>query len=171
MEGKKKIIILMALVFFLALAWFLVLRNPGQGATVQTWVSDDDQRIEVALIDNIIQEIQDLKGPVEGDLGSELTTLATLDLGRVRDPFTFVEQKKSIGRKKPPGGKKRNMRIPRLDLTGIIFDREKPAAIINGEVYIEGNIVKGFRVVRISKSGVKLVSKEIQIYLKAPEFD
>jgi hypothetical protein len=47
----------------------------------------------------------------------------------------------------------------RLQVTGIIYNAERPSAIIGGKVVYEGDVIKGCKVVKINKETVDLEKK------------
>ena len=138
--------------------------------------SNFDQNNDFSQVENIIKEILD-KGKKEIDeLHLDSIAGKYKNFEQLRDPFTFVKakipaSKSKIAVKRVESKVKPENKTPKLELKGIIFDKENPTAIINGEIYREGDLIEGFRVVRITKDGVKLVSRNNQLYLKAPEFN
>lgn len=66
-----------------------------------------------------------------------------------RDPFA-----RNTESSKSPAAK--GKRKPRFTLTAIIADRENSAAVIDGEVYRTGEVVKGFVIQEISPGSVTL---------------
>ena len=175
MENKEnKIIILIALVLFLILLGIFQLRRTRKQEYNAPMVQIAfDQEDVFTQVENIIKEILD-EGVKEINASHfDLITSKYKNFEQLRDPFTFA---KSIATKKTSTKQskrkyKTKSSIPKLELKGIIFDKENPMAIINGEVYREGDLIEGFRIVRITKDGVKLVSRNNQLYLKAPEFN
>jgi len=185
MENKKiKIIILIALALSLILLGIFQLSRTGKQEFNAHMVQIVyDQENDFNQVENIIKEILD-EGLKEID-ESHLDSIASKDKSfeQLRDPFTFakawtpdsksiiaVKKQKTDVKQGEPKVKPEND-IPKFLLVGIFFDENNPMAIINGEVYREGDLIEGFRVVRITKDGVKLVSKNNQLYLKAPEFN
>ncbi len=179
MENKKnKILILIALVLSLILLGIFQLRRTGkQDFNAHMVQINFDQKDNFSQVENIIKEILD-EGVKEID-ASHFDSIANKykSFEQLRDPFAFPKTQKTAVKKQKPDVKqgkpkvKPENKIPKLELKGIIFDKENPMAIINGEVYREGDLIEGFRVVRITKDGVKLVSSNNQLYLKAPEFN
>ncbi|MBU0710635.1 general secretion pathway protein GspB [bacterium] len=178
METKKnKIIILIALALSLILLGIFQLSRTGKQEFNAHMVQIVyDQENDFNQVENIIKEILD-EGVKEID-ASHLDSIAGKykSFEQLRDPFTFAkawtpDSKSIIAVKQGKPKVKPENNIPKFLLVGIIFDENNPLAIINGEVYREGDLIEGFRVVRITKDGVKLVSKNNQLYLKAPEFN
>jgi len=183
-DEKTKIIILIALTLsFILLGIFQLRRTGKQEYNAPKVQITFDQKDDFSQVENIIKEILN-EGVTEID-ESHLDSIAIKykSFEQLRNPFTFAKartpaSKSKIARKKQktdvkqakPKVKPEN-NIPKLELKGIFFDKDNPMAIINGEVYREGDLIEGFRVVRITKDGVKLVSKNNQLYLKAPEFN
>ncbi len=183
-EGKNKIIILSVLIFILALLLSLHFIKAGKSSpNVQFAKSIIDDEENLIKVENIIKEILDEETKKLNKPAIDSTTFTYKIFNKLRDPFSFPKTKTPASKSKIVNkqqktdvkqGKPKNKledTIPKLELKGIIFDKENPLAIINGAVYKEGDLIKSYRVVRITKDGVKLVSRNNQIYLKAPEFD
>ena len=179
-KGKFKIIMLLILLLLMLSIWIINFKIAGYKANnLQMLENSDSRKDEIYHIENIVKEIL---SSAEKDFDESLTDsifLVYKNSGELRDPFVFVQSKKASTPKKKviktkqksrPSPKPKDIQ-PKLELNGIIFDKENSIAIINGEVYKEGDLIKSYRVVRITKDGVKLVSRNNQIYLKAPEFD
>ena len=131
-----------------------------------------DQKDDFTQVENIIKEILDEVVKEIDESHFDSITSKYKSFKQLRDPFIFVKARMPASKSKIAGKKQKTRNsVPKLELKGIIFDKENPMAIINGEVYKEGDLIKSFRVVRITKDGVRLVSRNNQIYLKAPEFD
>ena len=95
----------------------------------------------------------------------------------IRDPFMFPEdlikeqsRKYTETQKTKVPEKKAKPREPKLalNLTGIIFDKENPMAIINGEVYKVSDKIAEYTIRSISEQGVQLVSNKKTIFLETP---
>ncbi|MFA4839329.1 MAG: hypothetical protein WC703_07635 [Candidatus Neomarinimicrobiota bacterium] len=181
MKGSKiKVILLINLVVGLAgllLTKVVIPKDPSEKATLVTTIEVNSLK-DLDQIDQAIREIlefeKDGESPVIGD------SLNHMDLARVRDPFGFSSARRPIddrekgktiksGPQKPKEPPKPE--LPKIHLEGIIFDKKSPMAIIDGEVYRVGDVIKGFRISEISKSGVRLNSPSNQIVLKAPEIE
>ena len=179
MENKKnKIIILIVLVLSLTLLGIFQLKRTGKREYNAHMVQINfDQKDDFTQVENIIKEILDELVKEIDESHFDSITSKYKSFKQLRDPFIFVKARMPASKSKIAGKKQSKRKdktksiMPKLELKGIIFDKENPMAIINGEVYKEGDLIKSFRVVRITKDGVKLVSRNNQIYLKAPEFD
>lgn len=55
---------------------------------------------------------------------------------------------------------------PTLILKGIVWDTDRPQAIINDQVLSQGDIIEGARIVSIRKSGINLVFQDVNFTLK-----
>jgi len=129
-------------------------------------------------IDQAIREILEFEKN-----GENLTlddSLNRVDLNRVRDPFSFSSAQRIVSDSDKKKMVKSTLQkpieppkpeIPKIHLEGIIFDKKSPMAIIDGEVYRVGDVIKGFRITEISQGGVRLKSPDDQIVLKAPEIE
>lgn len=86
------------------------------------------------------------------DIISMMRNAKTHDLKR--DPFNWpasqVKKFKSFDRKS------RTELFAGLSLTGIIWDKKKPIAVINGKMLGVGDIIKGAKVKKIQKESVML---------------
>jgi len=173
---KNKIIILLVLALLLIiLGIFQIIRPVKRRYTTPKVQIDFDQNNNFSQVENIIKEIlnEGVKEIDEPHFDSIVTQYKSLE--QLRDPFTFPKTQKTAASPKTAVKKletdvKPAKPEPGFEVNGIIFDKENPMAIIDGEIYKVGDIINSYRVVRITKEGVKLVSKNNQIYLKAPEF-
>ena len=174
MKSKTIVLSIIILIVLLLSLYFVNRGKPSSNVQLDKSIVDGEENLK--NLENIIKVIVD-KGAKESDKSEvDSNYFSSKSFDNLRDPFTYPKtgivkmQKKSDGEKRKPNDKPKNI-VPSFELKGIVFDKENSMAIINGEVYKEGDLIKKYRVVRITKSGVKLVSRDSQIYLKAPEFD
>ena len=94
------------------------------------------------------------------------TLSAKADLTKLRNPFVRVyvapppkpkEEKteRKITKKKPVRRKKRIVR-PKITINGIIWDRSAPYAILNNDIYAEGDQIGGYTVQTIQDTMIVL---------------
>ena len=55
---------------------------------------------------------------------------------------------------------------PTLTLNGIVWDTDRPQAIINDQVLSQGDTIEGAKIVSIRKSGINLVFEDVNFTLK-----
>lgn len=96
------------------------------------------------------------------------TLSAKADLKKLRNPFVKVyvapppkpkgESKKSIKKKTTKRPVKRKKRIvrPKITINGIIWDRSAPYAILNNDIYGEGDQIQGYTVQTIQDTMIVL---------------
>lgn len=90
----------------------------------------------------------------------EMLKFAEMTWGR--NPFL----QPGINSVRPPVGSDKPSVAPKFNLEGIVWDKDFPYAIINGEVWQIGDEVGGYRVQSISKETVTLESNGQTIELK-----
>ena len=97
------------------------------------------------------------------------------DISKLRNPFERVyvapppplitekkaeaAPKKTTTTKKPVARKKRIVR-PEVVINGIIWDRSRPFAILNNDIYGEGDIISGYTVQTIQDTMIVLANNE-----------
>lgn len=117
--------------------------DPGTGAAD---AADYGAPVEIspAFLDRAIEKIRALKAAPSYEGFPEKDGLIT--------PFRLLAAKDESGEdKKPP-----------LDIlvSGILFDRERPLAIINGGVYSEGDEFEGMEIINIWRNSVVFSGEE-----------
>ena len=91
----------------------------------------------------------------------DIAKFTTMDWGR--NPFL----QPGLDKIRPPTGDKTASTVaPKFNLEGIVWDKDFPYAIINGEVWQTGDEVGGYRVQSIDKESVTLESGGKTIELK-----
>jgi len=74
----------------------------------------------------------------------------TWNLKKLRNPFIKISKnRRSTSKNKNVKNRKSNKR-PRIKVNGVIWDKAKPFAILNGEIYGVGDKLKGYTVQSIS---------------------
>jgi hypothetical protein len=82
---------------------------------------------------------------------------------RVVEPPKFAEPKSAPRQVKPqspfgtPDEPANKMALPTLVITGIIWNSDRPQAIINGAVVNEGDTVAEIKIVAIRKTGIDII--------------
>jgi type II secretory pathway component PulC len=81
-----------------------------------------------------------------------------------RDPFESILPKEDIRLKKREDSAKAQVSAPKLTVEGILWGTDKPQAIINGDVYGVGDVVKGMpqtKIHKIEKGSVIIIHEGI----------
>jgi hypothetical protein len=55
---------------------------------------------------------------------------------------------------------------PVMSITGIVWNTDKPQAIINGQVVNPGDTIEGAQIVSIKKSGIDVIFEDVNFTLK-----
>ena len=79
--------------------------------------------------------------------------------GQGRDPFESILPKEAV-RLEEEGVKKPQVVAPKLEVEGILWGSDKPQAIINGDVYGVGEVIRGMpqtKIHRIEKGSVIII--------------
>jgi hypothetical protein len=99
------------------------------------------------------------------------TLSAKEDISKLRNPFTrvyvapppsLVPEKKPEPKKKAAPTTKRKRRIvrPNITINGIIWDRSRPFAILNNDIYGEGDLIKGYTIQTIQDTMIVLANND-----------
>lgn len=96
------------------------------------------------------------------------TLSANESIAKLRNPFARVyvappptEKKKTVTKRAAPRPKKKKRVVrPKIVATGIIWDSAYPYAILNDDIYGEGDIIRGYTVQTIQDTMVVLVNKD-----------
>ncbi len=85
-------------------------------------------------------------------------------LGQQRDPFESILPKEDLGIKTEEGKAKIQVPPPDLTVQGILWGSDKPQAIINGDVYGVGEVIKEMpqtKIHKIEKGSVIIIHQGI----------
>ena len=80
-----------------------------------------------------------------------LVSLSLTAWAQQRDPFESILPKEDIRLKKAEDSAKAKVSAPKLTVEGILWGTDKPQAIINGDVYGVGEVIKGMPQTKIHK--------------------
>jgi len=96
------------------------------------------------------------------------------DISKLRNPFKRVyvapppkplaevkeAPKKERTTKAKPKKKKRRVVRPKVVINGIIWDRSRPFAILNNDIYGEGDLIKGYTIQTIQDTMIVLANND-----------
>jgi len=96
------------------------------------------------------------------------TLSANESLAKLRNPFERVyvapppsAKKKTVTKRRAPRPKKKKRVVrPKIVASGIIWDSAYPYAILNDDIYGEGDIIRGYTVQTIQDTMVVLVNQD-----------
>jgi hypothetical protein len=137
MDQKKQIFVIVGLLIALVVVWVLVLRPPVKKNISQT--EQEESGVEFKLMLEMADKYLTNKKNVQ-----------EFSYEKDRDPFS-PERIKVVGEKKIASDS-----LKELTLKGILWDSQKPLAIINDEVVGTGSFVKGIKVKRIEPDHIVL---------------
>lgn len=121
-----------------------------QGVVGQRPASDHGQTepvLAVSSAPNTIAAPQPVQAPLNQVAQREDQHVRSMLLGWGRDPFTRLESRQAT----------------KLNLSGILWDAERPLAIINGQTLYVGEELEGYRVINISPD-VVTITDNIKTY-------
>ncbi len=163
--------VLGAIILVAAILWF-------SGAYKKIFTSEVSQTVGNTLaldLETLQTTIRTVSSPLIEELQfvEAIDTLSTNeDIKKLRNPFKRVyvapppsakpkETAKSTKKttKKPVKRKKRIVR-PKITINGIIWDRSAPYAILNNDIYGEGDMIKGYTVQTIQDTMIVLGNNE-----------
>jgi type II secretory pathway component PulC len=140
MAEKKQILLIFGLLIVLVVVWiWVILLSPSEKSKEETLVSEVERGIEFKLLLDLAKEYETHKG-----------SLAELSYQGDRDPFSLQKGKKEEGKKTASGI------FETFTLKGILWDYQKPLAIVNGEVVKEGDMMEGVKIKQIEPNYVVL---------------
>ncbi len=179
-----KILILAVLLIILAYLWYQNF-NPKEQTSTPAYIMEESEvmQTKVQMVDRISRS---LMSP-ENQANQYHPYLNSDDQFTLhRDPFVSAaerrqylaqkqRQKKKSAPTRPVSPSKPSQKSPaavsQFSLTGIIFDNNNPKAIINNEIYDQGDAIENFQIVQISQQGVRLSRGQALFFLTAPGFE
>ena len=138
MNEKKQITIIIGLLIVLIIIWIFVLQPPKKNPNNMN-ASEDESGLEFKIILEMAEKYFKNKEDMQ-----------EFSYEENKDPFS-LEKRKVIGKEEIT-----SILFEELTIKGIIWDSQKPLAIINGEVVGEGSIIKGMEIKRIEPNYVVL---------------
>jgi len=136
---------------------------------------------EIGIFKNVLTDVMAYVN-TKSNTPAELTeNLSGSIPGNLRDPFQYNSPIKkqsnsktgkvksaSTSQAKPVISKPKPKPKPQLTLNGIIFDKENPMAIINGDIFKTSDKIGEYTIQSISEKGVQLLSGKDDLFLQAP---
>jgi len=180
-----KIVLLLILLIIMVYLWYRNFNNQHQASNPAHIIEESE------VMQTKIQRVSKIKqalGPLpDQNQGIHPDLNADLKFNIKRDPFVsnvqlqqYLAQKYRPKKKSSPksaknsssqSSKKSPAVISRFSLTGIIIDSHNSKAIINNEIYDQGDVIDDFRIVQITQQGVKLSSGQLDFFINAPGFE
>ncbi len=136
MKEKKLIFIIGGLFIVLIVVWIIVLQPPKKNPQ-KTNTAAEESGLEFKILIEMVEELNNKE------------VVKELSYEENKDPFSLSERNVS-------GEEASASKVLKLSLKGILWDSQKPLAIINGEVVKEGGTIKGIKVKRIEPNYVVL---------------
>jgi hypothetical protein len=118
----------------------------------------DPVTIDFITIKSLVKAVSVKQIPVKSYI-EEIDSLSrTWDIKKVRNPFIKrpIDKHRSATREKSTSKTKVKRKHARIIVNGIVMDKSKPYAILNGEIYGVGDQIKGYTVQAIEDSLVVL---------------
>lgn len=163
------IVILVSIILISAALWFT-------GAYKKIFSGEVPDKVGNTLSLDL-QTLQTTMRTVSSPLIEELQFVEAIDtlslqdtVENLRNPFVRVyvappvvekpkeEPKKSTKKKKKPAKKKRRIVRPKITINGIIWDRSYPYAILNNDIYGEGDLIQGYTIQTIQDTMIVLAN-------------
>lgn len=138
--------------------------GPQMGPQMASTLSIDLETLQITIKTVSTPEIEEKKFIEAID-----TLSANESIAKLRNPFARVyvappptAKKKTVTTKRstPRPKKKKRVVRPKIVATGIIWDSAYPYAILNDDIYGEGDIIRGYTVQTIQDTMVVLVNKD-----------
>ena len=167
-KGQIPIILLGGIVIIVAVLWFTgtydkLFSRGGENRLSNILALDLEQlQITIRTVSSpVIEELEFIEA---------IDTLsANESIAKLRNPFVKVyvapprsekPKAKTTSKKKKIVKRKKRVIRPKVALTGIIWDLSNPYAILNNDIYAEGDFIKGYTVQSIQDTMVVLVNND-----------
>ncbi len=160
----RKLIITVAMLATIMIAAIVLFKsalskNEGYKAAKTLLINDKDNRIDDSYL-KIFQKIKTLDPEITKKL---IKTMGTQQA--IRDPFALPKLNSNSTEKAAA----KKIRAPHLG--GILWAKQVPSAVIGGQIVQVGDIIGGYRVIRISHNKVQLRSTKGDLLLKLPKIE
>lgn len=118
--------------------------------------------IDYLTIQTLVKAVSIEDIPVEHYMQEIDSLNQTWNFNKLRNPFIKILKKNTKKSKKTGVSTKNHNRKgrPRIIVNGVVWDQQKPYAILNGEVYGIGDKLKGYTVQSISNTLVVLYNSK-----------
>jgi len=151
LSQKEKIMLVLLIAGLIVLAFILIGNHNNSDKLAQVEIADKKEMHSQKIKQDIVQKVKKNKP-------REIESLLQ-GVGR-EDPFS-------------PAKKQINLAPEQLNLVGILWDADKPLAVINDTVVAQGDMIRDKKVVKIEKETVILEEegKEIKLRLREPALE
>jgi hypothetical protein len=176
-KKKSKMILLISLLLMMSVLWVRMLLPTNKSNAPKSQSEPKTNLETIRQFETVIQKF----------LGADTTNIFARDtswvshqsLEPLRNPFMpYYETPpipkttaKSTTSSKTPKQKQIARPQPTFKLDGIIYDRKRPQAIINSEIWSVGDTIEGFRITKITPEAVQIAGPKKDIYLQIPEYE
>jgi len=162
---KKREVIFLSVASILLSAGVTFNLTPGATDFLMKPGSDvhhDPVTIDYLTIQTLVKAVSIEDIPVELYIDEIDSLNQTWNFSKVRNPFVKILQKKTKKSKRAGVSNKNNTKKgrPKIIVNGVVWDQQKPYAILNGEVYGVGDKLKGYTVQSITNSLVVLYNSK-----------
>ncbi|GEM_PF-891070 len=172
-DKKKKLILIGILLIVLVVSWTIVL-SPGKKKigkslpgklpdNVVSQISPSNQQyFKLEEVERTVKQVRELLTAMEEKENQGVSQIAG------KDPFLRrMQSKQPVSPEKTHSIlKEEPARLPSFVLSGILYDRARPLAIINEKVCSESEQIEGFQVYQIRPDSVVLKSQEHTLTLQ-----
>ena len=174
-KKKSKLILLISLLLMMLVLWVRMLLPTNKNNTPKSQLEPKTNLETIRQFETVIQKF----------LSADTTNIFERDTSWVnnqspqplRDPFLpYRETPPPIAKNlakaaTTPKEKQITHPQPTFKLDGIIYDRKRPQAIINSEIWSVGDTIEGFRITKITPEAVQIAGPQKNIYLQIPEYE
>lgn len=136
-----------------------------------------DLMIDLITIQSLVQAVKIKEEPVKKFIQTVDSLNQKWDSKNIRNPFALKEKAKPVSsaptskKRAPVPRKKTRIRRPSLRISGIVMDRLKPYAVINGEVYGIGDQLGEYTIDSILDTIITLTSPVDTFTIKYERYD
>lgn len=170
-------ILLIGLLLTMAVLWLRMILPTGSSNAPKSQPGPKTNLETLRQFETIIQKF--LSADTTVIFARDTSWVNHLSPEPLRDPFLPYREPLPIPKKitktttasKIPKSKQLSRPLPTFKLGGIIYDKKRPQAIINSEIWSIGDTIEGFRITKITPDGVRIAGPQRDIYLQIPEYE
>jgi len=177
-KKKSKMILLISLLLMMLVLWVRMLLPTNKSSAPKSQPEPKTNFETIRQFETVIQKF--LNADTTNIFVRDTSWVNQQPLEPLRDPFlpyrvTPPPISKNVAKaatsSKTPEQKQTARPQPTFKLDGIIYDRKRPQAIINSEIWSVGDTIEGFRITKITPEAVQIAGPQKNIYLQIPEYE
>jgi len=177
-KKKSKMILLISLLLMMSVLWVRMLLPTNKKSAPKSQLEPKTNLETIRQFETVIQKF--LSADTTNIFARDTSWVNNQPPESLRDPFvpyraTPPPVSKKVAKADTSSKNSKQKQIthpqPTFKLDGIIYDRKRPQAIINSEIWSVGDTIEGFRITKITPDAVRIAGPQKDIYLQIPEYE